>query len=157
MPRKQIEITAEMLQECERLAALGLNEKQISESLGMAYSSFQKHKARFREVLKKGRQSLRERVSTKILNAIDEDNITAQIFVAKRLGLFQASINATAPDKAIQVSGELSRVYQMVSDGSITADHGEKLSSLLSKISSTIETVELEKRIEQLEQTLKET
>lgn len=45
--RKEIEVTEDMKVEAMRLASLGFNEKQISEALDMAYSTFQDRKRLF--------------------------------------------------------------------------------------------------------------
>lgn len=157
MARKAIEITEEMLSECERLASLGLNEKQISESLGMAYSSFQLYKLRFRESLKNGRASLRERITGKVLEGIDNQDNTLLIFTAKRLNLFQPSMNAPkAPKTAQEAVIELSRIYKAVAEGSISETYGEKLALLIEKVAKGIEVSELEERITALEEAANE-
>lgn len=150
--RKQIEVTEAMQQEAERLAALGLNEKQISEALGMAYSSFQTHKPHFREALKKGKAQLRERITSKLLERIDEGSETSIIFACKRLGLFQPSIDSPKAPKTVQEAvKELSHIYQATASGEVSETQGEKLALLAEKIIKAVEVGELEKRIEALE------
>ncbi len=151
--RKKIEITDAMKAEAERLAALGLNEKQISDSLGMAYSSFQKHKAHFREPLKKGLAQLRERITASLLEKIDDGDTTALIFTAKRLNLFSDSLDsATAPQTAREAVKELSRIYQAVASGEVAEHQGEKLAAMVEKIIKAVEVGELEERITALEE-----
>lgn len=156
MARKQIKITEKMTKECERLAALGLNEKQISESLDMAYSSFQKYKSHFREALKKGKAHLRERITSRLLENIDKGSETSLIFACKRLGLFQPSMNIAKAPKTVQEAVQaLSRIYQASASGDISEQQAEKLAVLVEKIIKAVEVGDLEERILALEKEAK--
>lgn len=149
--RKPIEVTSSMLQEVERLATLGLNEAQISESLGMSYTAFQSKKSHFSESLKRGKAELRARVSEALLSKIDEGDTTALIFTAKRLNLFTPSIDAKTPSTIPEALRELASVYSAVARGEVSEAVGDKLSGYLERYMKAIELTELEERIQQIE------
>lgn len=151
MARKQIEITQQMIDEVERLSAIGLNESQISESIGIGYSTFQRYKEHFEEALKKGKTTLRERVSTVLLSKIEGDT-TALIFIAKRLNLFQPSIEAKAPKTIKQAMEELTAVYSAHARGEITENQADKMVSILDKFIKGIELFEIEERLKIIEE-----
>ncbi|MBT5934981.1 hypothetical protein [Sulfurimonas sp.] len=151
--RLPIEITDKMIQKAQRLSELGLNEKQISESLGISYSTFQRNKEYFEESLKKGKSLLRERITTKLLEKVDEGSETSLIFISKRLGLFNTSMGTTKAPKAInEAIVELANVYEATALGDITELQGDKFTSMLLNIIKSLETVELEDRINKLEE-----
>ena len=151
--RKPIIITDKMIKETQRLSELGLNEKQISESLGISYSTFQRNKEYFEEALKKGKSLLRERITTKLLEKVDEGSETSLIFISKRLGLFNTSMGTTKAPKAInEAIVELANVYEATTLGDITEQQGDKFTSMLLNIIKSLETVELEERIKKLEE-----
>ena len=151
--RLPIEITDKMIQKAQRLSELGLNEKQISESLGISYSTFQRNKEYFEESLKKGKSLLRERITTKLLEKVDEGSETSLIFISKRLRLFNTCMGTTKAPKAInEAIVELANVYEATALGDITELQGDKFTSMLLNIIKSLETVELEDRINKLEE-----
>jgi len=151
--RQPIEITDKIISEVETLAELGFNEKQISEAIGMAYSSFQKYKKYFRESLKKGKSKLKVRITSKLLEKIDEGSETSLIFACKRLNLFQPNMQNSKPPKTItEAVAQLSEVYTATTTGELTEFQGEKYSAMLGTIIKSLEVVELEKRIQKLEE-----
>jgi ASC-1-like (ASCH) protein len=140
-----------MLQEVERLSALGLNEAQISESIGMGYRTFQTKKHHFSEALKKGKAELRARVSEALLSKIDEGDTTALIFTAKRLNLFTPSIEAKTPATIHEALKELTSVYSAVARGELSEATGDKLAGYLERFMRAIELSEFEDRLLKLE------
>jgi len=155
--RQSIDITDKMIKETQRLSELGLNEKQISESLGISYSTFQRNKEYFEESLKKGKSLLRERITTKLLEKVDEGSETSLIFISKRLGLFNTNMGTTKTPKAInEAIIELANVYEATVLGDITEQQGDKFTSMLLNIIKSLEAVELEERIKKLEDTYDE-
>lgn len=152
MARKQIEITQQMIDEVERLSAIGLNESQISESIGIGYSTFQRYKEHFGEALKKGKAALRERVSNVLLSKMDGGDTTALIFMAKRLSLFQPSIEVKAPKTIKQAMEELTAVYSAHARGEITENQADKMVSILDKFIKGIELFEIEERLKIIEE-----
>lgn len=142
----------DQVNEVERLAALGLNEAQISESIGMSYATFQRNKANFEESLKKGKAELRARVSEALLSKIEEGDTTALIFTAKRLNLFTPSIDAKVPKSVSEAVKELARVYSAHAHGEIGDAQADKLISMLDKFIKGIELSEIEERLTALEE-----
>jgi hypothetical protein len=150
--RKEIEVTQEMQSEAERLSALGFNERQISEALGLSYGSFQDKKQYFYEFLKKGRQSLRERITSAMVSRIDEADSTMLIFSAKRLGLFNPSLETKEPTNTAEAIAELLRIYSSVASGEISAEQGDKLVGILQNYLKAYELSELERRVSLIEE-----
>lgn len=150
--RKPIEVTETMLSECERLASLGFNEKQISEAINMTYSVFQNKKDYFRDALKKGRQQLRERITSSLLAKIDEQDVTSLIFVSKRLGLFTNSFDASTPSDVKEAMAEMLKIYVSLADGTISETQADKLMGTLQSYIKAYEVSELETRLKALEE-----
>lgn len=155
MARKPMQITEEMIDEVEKLAGMGLNESQISESIGMGYSTFQRNKERFGEAIKKGKATLRTRVSDALLAKMDTGDITALIFISKRLNLFQSSIMTKPPQTIKQAMKELAIVYAAHARGEITEGQADKLSAMLDKFIKGIELSEFDDRLKALEEKLR--
>jgi len=150
--RKPIEITTEMKSETMRLASLGFNEKQISEAIGLNYRTFQDKKEHFLDFLKKGKQELRERITSALLSRIDEQDVTSLIFVSKRLGLFSNSFDATAPNSTQEAMAEMLKIYVSLADGTITETQADKLIGTLQSYVKAYEVSELERRLTIIEE-----
>lgn len=155
MARKPIEITKEMIDEVERLAGLGLNELQISESIGMGYSTFQRNKEHFGEAIKKGKAALRAMVSEALISKMGGGDITALIFIAKRLNLFQSSIMSQPPKTINQAMKELGKVYSSLASGEIGDSQADRLSAILDKLIKGIELHDLDERLRIIEERVK--
>lgn len=150
--RKEIMITQSMKEEAQRLSALGFNEKQISEAIGLNYRTFQDKKEHFIDHLKRGKKELRERIASAMISKIDENDTTALIFICKRLGLFTHSIEATAPTTSKEVLQELSKTYEALGNGNIQESTALTIKGLLESVLKGIEVTELEERIKTLEE-----
>ena len=151
--RKEIIITQSMKEEAQRLSALGFNEKQISEAIGLNYRTFQDKKEHFIDYLKRGKNELRERIAGAMISKIDENDTTALIFMCKRLGIFTNSIEATSPNNPKEVIKELSKTYEALGNGIIQDSTALTIKGLLESVLKGLEVVELEERIQKLEAT----
>lgn len=151
--RKEIIITQSMKEEAQRLSALGFNEKQISEAIGLNYRTFQDKKEHFIDYLKRGKNELRERIAGAMISKIDENDTTALIFMCKRLGIFTNSIEATSPNTPKEVIKELSKTYEALGNGIIQDSTALTIKGLLESVLKGLEVVELEERIQKLEAT----
>ena len=112
----------------------------------------QDKKEYFREFLKKGRQSLRERITSAMVSRIDEADSTMLIFSAKRLGLFNPSLETKEPTNTAEALAELLRIYSSVASGEISAEQGDKLVGILQNYLKAYELSELEARLKALEE-----
>lgn len=155
MARKHIEITQQMIDEVERLAGLGLNELQISESIGMGYSTFQRNKERFGEAIKKGKATLRATVSGALISKMSGGDVTALIFIAKRLNLFQPSITSQPPKNIGQAMKELGKIYSSLANGEIGDSQADKLTAILDKVIKGIELHDIDERLRIIEERVK--
>lgn len=150
--RKPIEVTEEMKGEAMRLASLGFNEKQISEALDMAYSTFQDKKDYFRDALKKGRAELRERITSSLLAKAEEGDTTALIFACKRLNLFTNSFDAKEPSNPQEAIAQLLAVYMAYANAEINETTADKMTAMLQGYVKAFEVSELEKRVALIEE-----
>lgn len=150
--RKPITITKTMVQEVERLASVGLNEKQISESLGIGYATFQRNKANFDEALKRGRNDLRERIAGQLIDKAESGDTTALIFIAKKINLFGNSISDSKnPNTIKEALEQLGEVYTSFASGEITESEADKMATLLERFMRAKELTEIEERLTELE------
>ena len=150
--RKPIEVTELMLSECQRLASLGFNEKQISEAIGLNYRTFQDKKEHFLEYLKKGRAELRERITSSLMAKIDEGDTTALIFTCKKLNLFTNSFDAKEPSNPQEAIAQLLSVFMAFANGEINETTADKMTAMLQGYVKAFEVSELEKRVALIEE-----
>jgi len=151
MPRKP-KINDSVIQEAHELAKAGFNDKQIQEALNISKSLMYAN-LEFMDTIKEARKELRHEISKSLMNnAVNLDNPTVQIFLAKKLRLFDDtfdSINLKNSDDALKV---ISSIFKAVSDGSISDDKANQLKSLLDTFTKAYEVNELDKRITLLEE-----
>jgi ribosomal protein S20 len=151
MPRKQ-KINDSVIQEAHELAKAGFNDKQIQEALKISKSLMYAN-LEFMDTIKEARKELRHEISKSLMNnAVNLDNPTVQIFLAKKLRLFDDtfdSINLKNSDDVLKV---ISSIFKAVSDGSISDDKANQLKSLLDTFTKAYEVNELDKRITLLEE-----
>lgn len=150
MARKP-KINDNVIKEAFELAKAGFNDKQIQEAFGISKSLMYAN-LELMDTIKGARRELRQNISQSLLsNAVDLNNPTVQIFLAKKLRLFDDtfdSINLKSSDDVLKV---ISRIFKAVSDGTISDDKANQLKSLLDTFTKAYEVNELDKRITQLE------
>ncbi len=150
MARKP-KINDNVIKEAFELARAGFNDKQMQEAFGISKSLMYAN-LELMDTIKGARRELRQKISQSLLsNAVDLNNPTVQIFLAKKLRLFDDtfdSINLKSSDDVLKV---ISRIFKAVSDGTISDDKANQLKSLLDTFTKAYEVNELDKRITQLE------
>ncbi len=150
MPQKT-KINKEMIEEAYTLARAGFNNKLIQESLGISKASLYRVKD-LKDTIKEARQELRQEVSKSLLsNATDLNNPTVQIFLAKKLRLFDDTFDSMPLKKSDDVLKAISKLFIAVGDGAISEDKANQLKSILDSFTKAYELNELEKRIAALE------
>jgi len=145
MSRKP-KVTKELLEVAYDLSIKGFNDKQIIEAIKISKSLFYIN-MELLDTIKRGRRELRLLVSQSLLNnAIDINNPTAQIFLAKRLNLFSEdiSIDLSSPKTAI-------KSLECIANANISIEHKNSLKSIIGEYLKAYEVVELEERISVLE------
>lgn len=151
MARKP-KINNTVIKEAHELAKAGFNDKQIQEALKISKSLMYAN-MEFMDTIKEARAELRKEISKSLMsNAVDMQNPTVQIFLAKKLRLFDDtfdSINLKNSDDVLKV---ISSIFKAVSDGSISDDKANQLKSLLDTFTKAYEVNELDKRITLLEE-----
>ncbi len=91
---KKWEPTPEILKEVERLAALGMYEEQIALCVGIHPDTFSHKKAEYEQLsraIKRGAAQGVALVTEKLIQNVQDGNVTAQIFYLKCKGGFKES------------------------------------------------------------------
>lgn len=140
-----MKINKEVINKAYDLAKAGFNNKAIYENLSISKSAFYKN-VDLIDSIKKARTELREDISNSLLNNARTGDTTSLIFLAKRLNLFSEdiSINLRTPKSALKSLEE-------VANANISLEHKNSLKSIISDYIKAYEVVELEKRVEALE------
>ncbi len=145
-------INDDVIKEAFKLARTGFNDKQIQEALQISKSLMYSHKE-LMDTIKKARVELREEISNSLLkNAIDLSNPTVQIFLAKRLRLFDDTFNTITLKKSDDILRAINKLFGAVSNNSISDDKANQLKSILETFTKAYEVNELETRLSKLEQ-----
>ncbi len=141
-----------MIQQAYELASKGFNNKQIYETIKISKSSLYASMD-LMDSIKKGNSELRTKLSDAILkNAVELDNPTTQIFLAKRLNLFENTMDkAITIKKSDDILKAVSSIFIAVSDGSLNDDRSKLLLSVIDSYSKAYELNNLEERLEILE------
>lgn len=148
---KKTKINKEMIDEAYALARAGFNNKQLQEALSISKASIYRVKD-LKDTIKEARQELRQEVSRSLLtNATDLNNPTVQIFLAKKLRLFDDTFDSMPLKKSDDVLKAISKLFIAVGDGAISEDKANQLKSILDSFTKAYELNELEKRIVALE------
>lgn len=145
MSRKK-KIDDDMIKLAFDLCKSGLNDKNIIEALGISKSGFYANMELI-DSIKRAKNELRQEVANALLTkATDERDTTALIFLSKRLNLFSEdfSINLKSPQTAL-------KSLEDVANANISLEHKNSLKGIISDYLKGYEIVELEKRVEQLE------
>ena len=151
MSRKP-KVNNEMKEQAYELATKGFNNKQIIQALDISKSTLYGN-VDLMDSIKKGQMELREKISEYLLNnAVNLNNPTTQIFLAKKLRLFDDTFESITLKKSSDVVQTISNIFQAVSDGSISEDKAKQLQSLLDTFTKAYEVNELEQRVLLLEQ-----
>ena len=151
MPRKS-KINNEMIKEAYELAKSGFNNKQIQEALNISKALLYRN-VDLIDSIKEGQLELRKRISSSLLeNATDLNNPTVQIFLAKKLRLFDDTFNSINIKNTDDVLTTVSNLFKAVSDSSISDDKANQLKSILTLYNDAYNINILEKRITELEE-----
>lgn len=141
----------ELLQKIYDLAFAGFNTKQIYEALNIKQKTFYNHKE-YLQAIKEGQKALRLKLSESLIaNAVDLNNPTVQIFLAKKLRLFDDTFDSITLKKGADILIATNLIFQAVANGSISQDKANQLQSLLETFTKAYELQNLEQRIELLE------
>ena len=93
MARKP-KINDNVIKEAFELAKAGFNDKQIQEAFGISKSLMYAN-LELMDTIKGARRELRQKISQSLLsNAVDLNNPTVQIFLAKKLRLFDDTFDS---------------------------------------------------------------
>lgn len=151
MARKP-KINDELIKQGYNLSRAGFNDKQIQESLNISKSLMYAN-LEFMDTIKKARQELRQEVSKSLLaNAVDLNNPTVQIFLAKKLRLFDDTFDSKGLKNSEDVLKVTSELFAALANSSISEDKANQLKSILDSFTKAYELNNLEDRIVALEE-----
>jgi len=145
-----------LIKDAEKLAERGYNDKIICEILNFSKSSLYSPKyLDLLEAIRAKRQEAKDRVMNDLLRRSKEDtSATATIYMANKLKIFETKYKTAKPKTIKEALMRISEIYEDVADGTLTVDKGDKLVSYLSIYIKTFEDVELEQRLQTLEEKL---
>lgn len=147
----KIKVTKELIQKAYDLAKAGFADKQIYETLGIAKATFYA-KIDLIDNIKRARTELRESISKSLLNnALDLNNPTIQIFLAKKLRLFDDTFDTIKIKNSDDLLTATNDLFTAVATSSISDDKANQLKSIIESYSKLYEINNLEKRLTVLE------
>jgi uncharacterized protein YbjQ (UPF0145 family) len=145
-------VNEQMIKQSYDLARAGFNDKQIYETIGISRALYYRS-VDIIDTIKEARRELKQEVSKSLLaNAVDMNNHTVQIFLAKKLRLFDDTFNSITLKKSDDVLKATSNLFKAVADGSISEDKANQLKSILDSFTKAYELNELEQRLTALEE-----
>ena len=128
------------------LAYKGYNVIATAKAVGMcktlAYES-----AEFMEAYEKGRKKLTDELSQAMLDKAVGGDVTTQIFLAKRLGLFEKA----QPQIRLKSAEDALKAFEEVFNADVSLEAKTALKGVLESYTRTLEVSELEKRLMRLE------
>lgn len=144
---KKIEVDYKQV---EKLASMGYNIKNTYEVIGIC-SSKAFADVQFMEAHKRGYEIMRAKLSKKILDkAIDSEDTTMQIFLSKRLWLFEKVM----PQVKLENTEDALKAFGEVFNSDISIESKSALKGILEGFARTYEVSEIEKRMAELEKNL---
>lgn len=147
---RKTKITKELILEAEGLAEAGFSHKQIYQAIGLSHTAFYEN-VELLETIKKAENELREKVSNSLMEkAVNKDDTTALIFLAKRLNLFSGDINISLDNPRSALKS-----LETLSNADISLEHKNALKGIINDYLKAYELIELEQRIEKLEDSIK--
>lgn len=134
----------------EEYAYKGFKNRDIADALGVSTSFIYDNKE-FLACIKKGRQRLRQELTDAMLSkATDHEDTTMQIFLAKRLGLFEKD----TPQVDLKSSEDSMKAFEKIFNADIPLEAKNALKGILESFNRGHEILELEKRIIDIEKSL---
>ncbi len=106
------------------------------------------------KAIQEGKQELAEIITKSILDNLDETQ--DRLFIAKRLNLFNPQINIIRATNAEEALSNLSQAIKQYADGEINESQLRTIEAVTNSFIKGFEVTELEKRLERLEDELKQ-
>jgi len=142
-------ITKKLIAEAAEFAKTGFSNKQIMSAVDLSSSAFYANQE-LTDTVKKNRMELRKEIAKSLTeSALDRNDTTVQIFLSKRLGLFQSSYKKGSLKTVGDAVSELSKLYKSSDDMPLELINAT--AKILNDFVKMIEVSELEIRIEKLE------
>ncbi len=147
-------ITPTLIAEARELAKDGFSHLQIAKSIGISSSTLYAD-SDMMDTIRGAEDELRREIANDIRNSSNNGEVSAQIFLSKRLNLHHTSYKMP---KVISVSGAMSQISRINSDmaaGLLPLELGNTLIKNLETYLKAFEVNELEQRIISLEESQK--
>lgn len=150
MKKTKTTITDAVIKQVEELSEQGFNNILISQSLNIAATTLSTN-IKLKEAIQRGRLSLSQKVTSSILETLEE-NPTNQQLLVKRLCLFTPLVNIKKPNNAKEALDNLATATKQYADGAINESQLRTIEAVSNSYSKAYEVTELEKRISILEE-----
>jgi len=145
-------ITDDILKKCKELASKGFSNILIAKALDISVATLSRNK-QISKAIQEGKQELAELITQSILDNLNETQ--DRLFIAKRLNLFNPQVNIKRATNAKDALNNLSIAIKQYADGEINESQLRTIEAVSNSFIKGCEIVELEKRIEVLEDGLK--
>lgn len=139
--------------EIEALAKNGLSNREIAEALNICEKSFYnylKKDTHFTVAIKKGKSYFKQKIRKALLSkATTDKDTTALIFLTKRLGLLK---DDGVELISLKSSKDVLKAFETLFNSNVPIEQKSILKSILDSYVKSFETLELQERLEKLEE-----
>ena len=145
------------LEELEQLSKNGLSNIEIALSLNISEKTFYNYMKKFTAftvAIKKGRESFKNSIRSALLEKATKDkDTTSLIFLSKRLSLFK---NDEVGNTRLKDSKDTLKAFELLYNSNLPLEEKNSLKAILDSFTKNYEVTELEKRLDELEESYNE-
>ena len=146
-------VTPEFIERAEQLALRGFSHSQIYKHLNIASSTFYSN-AELVSTIRKAEDTLRIDIADDLKTASNNGEISATIFLAKRLGLFATSYKMPQIKSIKTALTQISRINQDLANGTLPSELASALIKNISEFIKAYEVTELAQSIAEIQEQL---
>lgn len=145
-----LKITDKVIATARKLAMNGLNNMQIHNAIDIHSSRFYRS-PELVKVVREARDELRETIAESLIAQVKDRDVTASIYLSKRLNAFDYGVDIPKVTNAREALAALSIVAEAEATGQIDESKSKRLEGIINSFLKGYELVALEERIEALE------
>ena len=143
-------ITPELIAKAREFALMGFSHLQICSSIGISSSTFYAD-SDMTDTIKEAEAELRAKIAKNIQDSADVGEVSAQIFLSKRLNLYGTSYKMPQIKTVSSALEQIARINKDLANGMLPPELANNLIKNIDTFVKTFEVSELEKRILALE------